>query len=120
MKRNDPTYKAMISRIKSGELSRKQAAEEYGINPVTLNAWIVRSKEVLPDRRSSREVIDPRLEAMGVVALTPERKQALLDAVQRVIRGGISCNQAAKNDPTITMSYLARLVRKEKERIKYS
>jgi hypothetical protein len=44
MKRNDPSFREMIGRIRSGELTRKQAAAAYGITTGLLNVWIQRSK----------------------------------------------------------------------------
>lgn len=43
MKRNDPQFQEMVSRIESGELTRAAAAHEYKINLGTLGVWLARS-----------------------------------------------------------------------------
>lgn len=117
MKRNDPTFKEMVSRLQAGELTRKRAAEEYGLNLGTLMVWLGRSKVTGIPRDNAWRASNPdKVNAMNShligQKLTGEAAKALYNATERVLRGEISALAAAKADPRISARTLASRVRK--------
>lgn len=90
MKRNDPTFKEMVARLQSGELTRNQAAEAYGLKPNTLITWLLRSKIDIP-RDSSAGL---RGAALTWTKDDPVRKAALAEAVAKVLSGELTGDQA--------------------------
>ncbi len=89
MKRNDPTFKEMVARILSGELTRKQAADAYGIKENTLTHWLLRGKIATPKQ--------PKVLAGAALEWTkpdPVRRAALDEAVSRVLSGELTGDQA--------------------------
>ena len=116
MKRNDTTFHEMISRIRSGELTRRQAAETYGIAVGVLNVWIQRSKITgLPRDNNWRSQNPDKVKELTShllgKALDPERQAALNDAVARVLAGEISARAAALQDPRLSARTIAMKVR---------
>lgn len=109
MKRNDSTFKEMVSRISSGELTRLQAAEVYQIKANTLNAWLRRSKIDAPKQKRV---------AYGAAAemaanLDPTIAKLLDEATAKVLDGTFkSCLEAHKSYPDVSLSTLTARVRK--------
>lgn len=110
MKRNDATFKEMVARLQSGELTRDQAADAYGINPGTLNVWISRSKlgDTIPNLQGKSRAGA----AVHWPELTPDEVSATEAAIARVLAGEVSALAATKADPRISASTLAKRVRK--------
>lgn len=110
MKRNDAEFMALVRRLQADEITRAQAAAEANISVQLLNAWLGRSglNTSIPDKRKENAFVHEP----GKAPLTPERKQALEDAVQRVFAGEISALAAAKANPDINYRTLAAKVRK--------
>lgn len=109
MKRNDPTFKEMVSRITSGELTRLQAADTYQIKPNTLNAWLRRSKIDAP--KQTRIAYGAAADLMA--RLDPNIAKLLDEATQRVLDGTFkSCLEAQKSYPDVSLSTLTVRVRK--------
>lgn len=119
VKRNDPSFREMIGRIRSGELTRKQAAAAYGITTGLLNVWIQRSKITgLPRdtewRQRNPDKVKELADHLIGKPLSPE-VQALMDAaVARVLAGEVSARAAAAEDPRLSHRTLARNVRRER------
>jgi len=109
MKRNDPTFKEMVARILSGELTRMQAADLYQIRANTLNIWLARGKIDAPKRKRI---------AYGATAdlvnnLDPEIAAKLAEATQKVLDGTFkSCLAAHAAYPELSRSTLTARVRK--------
>jgi len=109
MKRNDTTFKEMVSRITSGELTRLQAADTYQIKPGTLNAWIRRSKLDVPKQKRV---------AYGAAAdlaanLDPRIAKLLDEATEKVLDGTFkSCLAAHKAYLGVALGTLTARVRK--------
>ncbi len=109
MKRNDPTFKEMVARILSGELTRMQAADLYQIRANTLNIWLARGKIDAPKQKRI---------AYGATAdlvnnLDPEIAAKLAEATQKVLDGTFkSCLAAHAAYPELSRSTLTARVRK--------
>ena len=109
MKRNDPTFKEMVSRITSRELTRLQAADTYQIKPNTLNAWLRRSKIDAP--KQTRIAYGAAAELAD--RLDPNIAKLLDEATQKVLDGTLkSCLAASAAYPGISLSTLTARVRK--------
>lgn len=109
MKRNDTTFKEMVSRITSGELTRLQAADIYQIKPNTLNAWVSRSKLDVPKQK--RVAYGAAAEAAE--RLDPEIAKLLDEATLKVLDGTFkSCLAAQKTYPDVNLGTLTKRVRK--------
>jgi hypothetical protein len=109
MKRNDTTFKEMISRINSGELTRLQAADVYKIKPNTLNAWVIRSKLDVPKQK--RVAYGAAAEAAE--RLDPNIAKLLDEATAKVLDGTFrSCLAAHAEYPGIVLGTLTKRVRK--------
>lgn len=114
MKRNDQTFQEMVSRIKSGELTRKQAATAYGIEYGTLCVWLGRSglnaetvaKGPLAHRRGAAHGA-----ATNWPVLSPETSAALDAALARVLAGETTAQGESKADPRIKLTTLTQRVR---------
>lgn len=112
MKRNDKTFKEMVSRIQSGELTRSQAADAYNIKVNTLNVWLGRSRLTVPKTRS-KELRGAAVEWSNNVDYT-----ALNSAVASVLDGTYkSCYAAQRAFPTVKLSTLTLKVRQARERM---
>lgn len=116
MKRNDTTFHEMIARIRSGELTRRAAAEAYGISPGVLNVWIQRSKiEGLPRDNQWRDSNPDKVKALNDhllgKPLSPELQAAMDAAVDRVLAGETSARAAALADPRLSARTIAHKVR---------
>lgn len=114
MKRNDPTFKEMVSRIESGELTRLQAADTYGINPGTLNVWLSRSNLAEKTRLKERPLHGA---ALGWVKLDPDRAKLLDEVVARVVAGELTVTQAARENPTLVLMTISTKVRQRQEEL---
>lgn len=115
MKRNDPTFKEMVSRIASGELTRKQAAEAYGINYGTLCVWLGRSDlNAETVQRGPKAHRDRTAHGAATLwpTLPPEVVAALDAAVARVMAGESTALGESKADPRIKLSTLTQRVQK--------
>lgn len=107
MKRNDTTFKEMVSRIQSGELTRNQASEAYNVKRGTLDKWLNRSRIATP----------PLPKALYGAALTwvkddPVRAAALKAAIDDVLTNHTSLDQVIKKYPGVARSTVAVEVRK--------
>lgn len=109
MKRNDKTFKEMVARISSGELTRAKAAELYGINLGTLNVWISRSG-VGKETRSPHKLHGA---ALGWASTDPNRAKALKEATDKVLSGDLSLDDATEKFKMegVARATLARSVR---------
>lgn len=112
MKPNDTTFKEMISRIASGELTRKQAAEAYGIDPGTLNVWIARFNlsDSLPSMRGKAGYAKQLSDKYAIDTDAYEK------AVARVLSGEISALALSEETPGIKAGTLAKKVRQARIR----
>lgn len=109
MKRNDTTFKEMVSRVSSGELTRLQAADIYQIKPNTLNAWVRRSKLDVPKQK--RVAYGAAAEAAD--RLDPQIAKLLEEITQKVLDGTFrSCLSAQKAHPELNLGTLTKRVRK--------
>jgi hypothetical protein len=110
MKRNDSTFKELVSRITSGELTRLQAADIYGVNPGTLKVWLNRSNLSDATRLKERPLHGA---ALGWMTIDPETARLLEDAAQKVLDGTFkSCLAAHASYPSLSLSTLTARVRK--------
>ena len=82
MKRNDPTFNTMISRLQSGEIARTNP-QEYGIGAGTVNVWISRS--VLANTIANQRGKPMAGAATQWDALTPDKVAATDAALVRVL-----------------------------------
>lgn len=119
MKRNDATFKAMVARLQSGEITRKQACEEYDIPYGTLAVWLTRSKvnESIP-RSPAGGPENPRQRqgaALEWGTLSDDVRQRMNAAVARVLAGETSALAESKADPEIKCTTLTLWVRRAKE-----
>lgn len=107
MKPSHPQFQEILARIRSGELTRAQAAAEYGLNPGSLNTWISRSGQAhtLPSRRGKAGTAAERAEK------DPDKVAAMEAAVKRVLTGEISALAMAQLDPRVNPRTLAAKVR---------
>lgn len=109
MKRNDKTFKEMVSRIQSGELTRIKAAEVYNVKAHTLNVWIARSKLDVPKQKPKAYGAAAELDAN----LDPTIAKLLEEAAQKVLDGTFkSCLAAHKEYQDLSLSTLTARVRK--------
>lgn len=115
MKINDASFKEMVGRLQSGELTRSQAAETYGIGVPMLNVWISRAKlgSTIPDLRKISRPIPNRHVATGPV-LDPDNAKALREAVAKVLSEGVSALSVSNADPRVKQRTLAKYVREAK------
>ena len=90
----------MVSRIASGELTRKQATEVYGVKYGTLMVWLGRSglNEETAFKASSKGRTTHGA-AVAWPALTPDRIAELDAAVARVIAGESAALGESKAKP---------------------
>ena len=117
MKRNDTTFKLMVSRLQSGEITREQACAEYGVGYGTLCVWLGRSKlnATIPHPGWKPDRARPMVGAAAEwTPLDEDTKKAIEAAVVRVIAGEISALAVAKEDPRINHRTLTKAVRKAK------
>lgn len=116
MKRNDSKFKEMVLRIQSGELTRHEAAEAYGIGYGTLGVWLSRSKL---NSSTARRKVDGTKARYGVASEWPVLDKDAVDAaVQRVLSGEISARALCMQDPTFRYSTLVRKVQKARRTLK--
>lgn len=114
MRRNDKTFKEMVARLQSGEITRHQAADIYQIGYGTLGVWLSRSGVAkstagrLPD--GSRRLHGAALERSR--SLSPDKAKALDAAVARVLAGEISALAAEAENPDLSARTIAQRVRK--------
>lgn len=111
MKRNDSTFKEMVARIQSGELTRAQAANTYNLNPGTLNVWLGRSKLNETTKMSVRPLHGATADLVN--NLDPEIAAKLAEATRKVLDGTFkSCLAAHGTYPELSLSTLTARVRK--------
>jgi len=111
MKRNDTTFKEMVARIQSGELTRVQAADTYNLNPGTLNVWLSRSKLNETTKMAVRPLHGATADLVN--NLDPEIAAKLAEATQKVLDGTFkSCLAAHAAYPELSRSTLTARVRK--------
>lgn len=112
MNRHSPQFKELVGRLQSGELTRAQAAEIYGINPMTLAKWLVRSKVGESTRtKAEGQLYGAAIEKLN--SLDPAVAEALAEATQKVVDGVYpSCLAAHKDYPGVSLSTLTARVRK--------
>lgn len=110
MKRNDATFNAMVARLAAGELTRQQAAEEYGVNYGTLCVWLGRSK--LNDSTARKTPKAVYGAAVDWAIKDPDKVKALDAAVAKVLAGEISALAAAKQNPDLSARTIADRVRR--------
>ena len=112
MNKHTPQYAEMVSRLVSGELSRKQAADEYGVNFGTLSSWLIRDKIKTPRVKlvtgAARAAADRANE-------DPDKVIAMDQAVARVLAGECTAYSAAKADARVNLSTLNVRIRKARE-----
>lgn len=118
MKRNDATFKEMVTRLQSGAISRAQACDEYGLKYVTLSAWLIRSK--LNDSVPRAGALHGARALHGVAkelaeSVDADKAARINSAVARVLAGEISARAASKEDPTLSSRTLAARVLKAKK-----
>jgi transposase-like protein len=113
MNKHTPQFNEMMSRLQAGEISRDQAALEYGVNRNTLNVWILRAglKGKVPRKPLTAEAAEVMKENLGSGLLSGEASEALDNAIARVLAGGVSALAAAQEDPRVSPSTLAKRVR---------
>lgn len=114
MKRNDTTFKEMVSRIESGELTRRQAADTYGIKYGTLCVWLGRSELAEKTRLKGKPLHGA---ALGWAKLDPDKAKRLDEAAHMAIHGELSVTQVSKLFPDIAAATLTKRVRKDREKI---
>jgi len=112
MKPNDTTFKEMISRIASGELTRKQAAQTYDLDIGTLNSWISRHNlsDSLPSMRGKAGYAKQLSDKYAIDTNAYEK------AVARVLSGEISALALSEETPGIKAGTLAKKVRQARIR----
>jgi transposase len=116
MKRNDPTFRAMVSRLLAGEITRSQAASEYGIQYNTLCVWLTRSKIDLPETKKTRSLKPFSADtvrhgaAVNFPTITEERAQKMNLAVQKALSGEMSA-RAASIELGVSVQTVSRKVR---------
>lgn len=98
----------MVARIQSGELTRAQAAQTYGINLGTLGVWLSRSK-VNTTTRAPRKLHGA---ALGWAITDPDKVKLLDEAVAKVLAGEMSATKASEIYPTLALATIALRVRK--------
>lgn len=115
MKRNDQTFKEMVSRITAGELTRQQAADSYGVNYGTLCVWLGRSNLNAQTARKATGIPKPLAgAALGWNVTDPNKAKVLEEATARVISGEFSVTEASEKYPDLALSTLSKRVRKER------
>lgn len=107
MNNTSPQFNEMISRLQSGELTRNQAAAEYGIGIGTLNVWISRKKLA-----GTIPAVGLSGAALEWAETDPDKVNARRQATARVLSGEISALAAAKEYPGMSPTTLALDVRK--------
>lgn len=107
MNTTDPQFKSMILRLQSGEITRNQAADAYGIRLGTLNMWI------------SRKKLSSTIPATGLAGTAleraetdPDKVNARRQAAARVLAGEISALAVAREYPGLSHRTIAQDVRK--------
>lgn len=114
MKRNDPTFRAMVARIASGEISRRQAAAIYNVNYGTLGVWLNRSGfgEATAYKGARTRKAGRAGAAVGWPEMSQEVRAKLDAAAERVLSGASSARSESMADPEIKLSTLTIKVRK--------
>jgi len=109
MKRNDPTFKEMVARMQSGELTRKQAADTYGVRENTLVVWLGRSGIEVP--RAPKQGLHG--DAVNWTKDDPVRSQALQEAFEEVLAGTLTARTAVikYGDRGVAYTTIAQMVR---------
>lgn len=113
MKRNDPTFQEMVSRLTTGELTRKQAAEIYGLNPSTLDVWLSRSG--ITRATTSKAPRVRRGAELGWNVLSDDLVAEMDAAIARILAGESSALGESKKNPRLnlgTLTVKARAARK--------
>jgi homospermidine synthase len=111
--RHSQTFKELVARLQSGELTRAQAAVAYGVNPGTLAKWLLRSKV----GESTRTKVDGKF-LYGAAAefadrLDPKIARLLEEATKKVLDGTFrSCLAAHRAYPDVVLGTLTARVRK--------
>lgn len=112
MKLHDASFNEMVGRLKSGELTRAQAATVYGLNPGTLGVWL--SRAGLTGQLPS---LQGKVGRAAEIAQTDPVLIAAMDAaVAKVVGGEISALEAARQDPRLSARTIAHKVRQFRQR----
>jgi len=118
MNKQSPEFQALVNRLVAGEISRKAAAAEAGINYVTLNLWLRQLKltDQIPVndyfKVDAAEPFKAGVKRGGLdLAVSEERASALNKAVQRVLSGEVSA-RAAGLEMGLSPGSIAAKVRK--------
>lgn len=113
MKRNSQAFNTMVSRITSGEISRRQAAAIYGINYGTLGVWLNRSNvnEATAFKGDAAKRGTRAGAALGWPSLPESVRVKLDEAADRVVAGISTAKEEADADPDIKLSTLNIRVR---------
>lgn len=109
--RTSPSFKVLVARLQSGELTRAQAAAEYGVPLGTLNVWLSRSKVGESTRLKERTLHGAAADLAN--SLDPKIAKLLDEATQKVLDGTYkSCLAASKAYPDVVLGTLTTRVRK--------
>lgn len=110
--RHSQEFKDLAAKILSGELSRLEASNQYGINPGTLAVWMSRSNLTSKGPDGVKKLHGAALES----AITdPDKVKLLEEAVARVLDGELSATEAAEKYPTLAQVTIAKRVRKYRQ-----
>lgn len=110
MNRHSQEFLQLVERLKSGELTRKQACDEYSIHPGTLSSWLLRSNLNEVTRLKTKDLYG---EAAKKVLTDPVVVGELEEATKKVLSGEIpSCLAASRVYKNIKLGTLTVRVRK--------
>jgi hypothetical protein len=111
--RHSQTFKELVARLQSGELTRAQAAAAYGLNPGTLASWLLRSKVGESTRTKVGDKFLYGAAAEFAERLDPNIAKLLDEATEKVLDGTFkSCLAAHKAYPGVVLGTLTARVRK--------
>jgi hypothetical protein len=103
MTRDDATFKEMVLRLQAGDLTRAQAAEQYGLKYNTLCQWLKRSNLASSIPMAPVEHQFKKTD--------PEIERATQAAVELVLNGLSSALAAARPGVTLSHREISRRVR---------
>lgn len=116
MKKPRPEYEALVPRIASGELTRKQAAdiasEQTGLSPGSFLLWLNhsgRNKELVNTRRNAGET-----SVRALANTDPDKAKAYADAIKAVTEDHMNGELAAKKFG-VSYQYMMRKIKEAKE-----
>lgn len=114
MNRHSPEFKELVARLQSGELTRAQACDIYGLQRDTLSTWLTRSKVGASTRTKTRPLAGSAKQF--VESMDPQYVLLLNDLVAKVLSGEYrSCRAAHLANPQVPLSTLTVRVRKARK-----